>query len=87
MDRSRLAPIALCMLLGSAPQAHAESPASPSPAFERTDRIFADFVLDKHIPGLVYGVVASGQLVHVAAYGIQDLESQRDERSRIHVSL
>ncbi|MBS0578244.1 MAG: beta-lactamase family protein [Proteobacteria bacterium] len=48
-----------------------------APAFEQTDRIFADFVADKHIPGLVYGIVADGHLVHVGTYGVQNLESKR----------
>ena len=65
------------MLIVSAAQAQAESFASSASGFEQTDRIFADFALDKHIPGLVYGVVADGQLVHVGTYGVQALDSQR----------
>ena len=34
-------------------------------------------MLDAHIPGLVYGIVIDGQLVHVGTYGVQDLESKR----------
>lgn len=41
------------------------------------DRLFADFQLDSHAPGLVYGIVADGRLVHVKALGMQDLEAQR----------
>lgn len=41
------------------------------------DRIFADFQLDSHAPGLVYGVVADGKLVHARAFGVQDLEAKR----------
>jgi CubicO group peptidase (beta-lactamase class C family) len=50
------------------------APASP---YDATDRIFADFVLDAHVPGLVYGIVEGGQLVHVGAFGVQDLETRR----------
>ena len=77
MNRSFLAPIAVGMLIVSAAQRQAESFASSASGFEQTDRIFADFVLDKHIPGLVYGIVANGQLVHVGTYGVQALDSQR----------
>jgi len=46
-------------------------------AFEKVDEIFADYALDNHIPGLVYGVVSNGQLIHVRGLGVQDLESRR----------
>ena len=70
--------LALCMMLGCCSWARAEpiSTASPGP-YEAADHIFADFCLDAHIPGLVYGVVADGQLVHVGTFGVQDLSSGR----------
>ncbi len=43
----------------------------------KVDELFADYALDSHIPGLVYGVVVDGRLVHVRGLGIQDLESKR----------
>ena len=36
------------------------------------DRIFADWRLSAHAPGLVYGIVSDGQLVHVRGLGVQD---------------
>jgi D-alanyl-D-alanine-carboxypeptidase/D-alanyl-D-alanine-endopeptidase len=66
----------LLPLLASA----AENPAQSSPetaAFNAADQIFEDFALDEHTPGLVYGVVADGRLVHVRTFGIQDLKSQQ----------
>jgi D-alanyl-D-alanine-carboxypeptidase/D-alanyl-D-alanine-endopeptidase len=53
------------------------SATSDSEMFVAVDRIFADFALDSHIPGLVYGVVANGRLVYVRGLGVQDLESNR----------
>jgi CubicO group peptidase (beta-lactamase class C family) len=41
------------------------------------DRIFEDYALDSHIPGMVYGIVKDGRLVHVRGLGVQDLESKR----------
>ena len=41
------------------------------------DRVFDEFRLDAHIPGLVYGIVADGRLLHVRAMGVQDIESAR----------
>jgi serine-type D-Ala-D-Ala carboxypeptidase/endopeptidase len=51
--------------------------AAPAERYALADHIFADYVLDAHIPGLVYGIVIDGQLVHVGAYGVQDLDSKR----------
>ena len=51
--------------------------AAPADKYVLADRIFADYVLDAHIPGLVYGIVIDGQLVHVGTYGVQDLDSKR----------
>jgi CubicO group peptidase (beta-lactamase class C family) len=45
--------------------------------FAQVDRIFADYALDQHVPGLVYGIVADGQLAYVRGMGVQDLASKR----------
>ncbi|WP_420143391.1 serine hydrolase domain-containing protein [Sphingobium sp.] len=41
------------------------------------DRLFSDFQVDSHAPGLVYGIVADGRLVHVKGLGVQDLVEKR----------
>jgi CubicO group peptidase (beta-lactamase class C family) len=41
------------------------------------DKLFAEWQLDAHVPGLVYGIVADGKLVHVQGFGMQDVESRR----------
>lgn len=46
-------------------------------AIPAIDRMFVDFQLDAHAPGLVYGIVADGRLIHVKAIGTQDLEKKR----------
>ena len=46
-------------------------------ALPEIDRIFADFRLDSHAPGLVYGIVAHGRLVYVRGLGVQDLARRR----------
>jgi len=51
--------------------------ATPPPPFAETDRIFEEFRLDAHIPGMVYGIVIDGELVHLRAAGIAELESRR----------
>ncbi len=46
-------------------------------ALPAIDRIFADFQRESHAPGLVYGIVAGGRLVHLKTLGVQDLEAKR----------
>jgi CubicO group peptidase (beta-lactamase class C family) len=67
----------LCSALASAAEDLPRGTSAETAAFAAVDLIFADFALDSHIPGLVYGVVANGQLIHVRGYGVQDLESKR----------
>jgi CubicO group peptidase (beta-lactamase class C family) len=46
-------------------------------AFPQIDAIFRDYGSDKKIPGMVWGIVIDGRLVHVASFGVQDLKSRR----------
>ncbi|WP_426166850.1 serine hydrolase domain-containing protein [Sandarakinorhabdus sp. DWP1-3-1] len=58
----------------------APAPAIAAPdaaALREVDRIFGEWRLAAHVPGLVYGVVVDGRLVHVRGLGVQDLESNR----------
>lgn len=57
--------------------AHAADEAKIAAAVPDIDRLFADFRQDSHAPGLVYGIVANGRLVHVKGYGVQDLVRKR----------
>jgi CubicO group peptidase (beta-lactamase class C family) len=72
---------AFCFSMHGLPAAAAEAPVSgdalPSEVLAQIDQGFANFAQDAHIPGLVYGVVANGRLVHVRGFGVQDLESKR----------
>ncbi len=51
--------------------------APDSDPLARIDPIFRDFALDAHLPGVVWGVVVNGHVVHVGTLGVQDLESRR----------
>lgn len=64
-----------CILLALAPTAEAAAP--DKAMLSEVDRIFADWQLAAHVPGLVYGVVADGKLVHVRGLGVQDTETRR----------
>jgi D-alanyl-D-alanine-carboxypeptidase/D-alanyl-D-alanine-endopeptidase len=77
----RLVLSALAILLASAPLA-AQAPSPPAPAqleqvIPAIDRHFRRFQEEAHLPGLVWGIVRDGRLVHFGASGVQDLESRR----------
>jgi CubicO group peptidase (beta-lactamase class C family) len=44
-------------------------------AFPDIDGIFREYVTAKKIPGMVWGIVIDGRLVHVGSSGVQDLSS------------
>jgi D-alanyl-D-alanine-carboxypeptidase/D-alanyl-D-alanine-endopeptidase len=46
-------------------------------AIPRIDAMFGGFQRDNPTPGLVYGIVANGRLVHVRGFGVQDLDAKR----------
>jgi CubicO group peptidase (beta-lactamase class C family) len=45
-------------------------------AFPDIDRTFVGYATEKHIPGMVWGIVVDGRLVHTGTYGVQDLTSK-----------
>jgi CubicO group peptidase (beta-lactamase class C family) len=51
------------------------------------DRVFAEFAQEKHLPGVVWGIVLDGRLVHTGAVGFANLEKKipaaPDSRFRI----
>lgn len=53
----------------------------------RLDQLYRDYAAEKHLPGLIYGVMVDGQLVHVMAEGKAHLGAgrvvERDTRFRI----
>ena len=74
--------LAAALLLGASAAAGAQSPPNqPATAFERLlpaiDGHFRRFQQEQHVPGLVWGIVRDGRLVHVGAAGVQDVETRR----------
>ena len=56
----------------------------PAPALAQSAAVLAEidqgmerYRLDAHIPGMVWGVVKDGRLVHAKGAGVQDIESKR----------
>ncbi len=50
--------------------------AQMTPRFARVDQLFAEHMERTKYPGMVYGVVMDGKLVHVKATGVQDWETK-----------
>ena len=73
----RLILAAALALSAASPAAAQPAPPAIAQAVPAIDRIFADWRLDAHAPGLVYGIVADGRLVHLGMSGVQDLETRR----------
>ena len=67
----------LLMLMMTLRPVQAADAARIAQAIPDIDRLFADFQVDSHAPGLVYGIVADGRLVHVKGLGVQDLVNRR----------
>ncbi len=71
--------LALALLAAPAP---ARTPHPPRPAdalataLPAIRQAFRDWQLDNRVPGLVWGIVADGRLLHLDAAGIQDLDSR-----------
>lgn len=72
--RSLLAVSTICALMLAAP---ATALAQNAATLAEIDRVMEHYRLDAHIPGMVWGVVKDGKLVHVKAAGVQDIEQKR----------
>ena len=64
--------LALVPLL--APCSAADASRDPQQALAGLDAIFEKFMREQHVPGLVYGVVANGQLVRVRTFGVANVK-------------
>jgi CubicO group peptidase (beta-lactamase class C family) len=81
--------LAAAGLMAAAQPALAQQPAAaaaPARAMEvlapELDGIFQRYMAEAHVPGLVYGVVQGGRIVHLGTFGVQDNESRRPVTSR-----
>jgi serine-type D-Ala-D-Ala carboxypeptidase/endopeptidase len=51
--------------------------AQDAAVFAEVDKTMENYRLDAHIPGMVWGIVEGGRLVHVQGAGVQDLDTKR----------
>jgi serine-type D-Ala-D-Ala carboxypeptidase/endopeptidase len=76
--------LAAALLLGSSAAALAQAPQLPAPAAASLERLapqidahFLRYQQESHVPGLVWGIVRDGRLVHYGMSGVQELETRR----------
>ena len=73
--------LALALVATAAPSGAQTPLAQDAATLAAVDRAMEHFRLDAHIPGMVYGIVKDGRLVHVKGLGVQDLEAKRPVNS------
>lgn len=70
----------ICIVFGLAFASRAACAPEPvdrwKPLLRQVDAVFEKFAAEKHVPGLIYGVVRDGNLTHVHEIGVQDLNSK-----------
>ena len=72
---------ALCATLALMP-AQAQAPADPqrlarlSAAFPEIDRMMKGFAERQNVPGIAYGIVVDGRVVHVGTAGLRDVAAR-----------
>jgi CubicO group peptidase (beta-lactamase class C family) len=52
-------------------------PAASARTVAEIDRTMEQYRLDAHIPGMVWGIVQDGRLIHVKGAGVQDIDAKR----------
>ncbi|MBX3561620.1 MAG: beta-lactamase family protein [Sphingomonas sp.] len=79
MRRALIAALLFATATPAWPQA--ARPASPPASVESLapalDGPFRQFMEERHVPGLAWGIVQNGRLVHLSTMGVQDLEQRR----------
>ncbi len=78
MRHCRLSLVVLVAALAVAsPPAAGSSSAQSASTVSAIDRVMEAYRLDAHIPGMAWGVVKDGKLVHVKGVGVQDTDAKR----------
>jgi len=75
--RSRPAFLFAAMLAASSPALAQDAPRTLDQLTPEIDALFAKYQADAHIPGMVYGIVQDGKLVHVKGIGVQNITDKR----------
>ena len=68
--------LAVLLPAGVASGQPADRTAALATAFPEIDRAFTDYARTAHVPGMAWGVIVDGRLVHSGTYGVQDTATQ-----------
>src|SRR3954462_6259800 len=70
------AALALALTLAAAaPRAQPGSASGLAAGFGEVDRILAAYMAQRHVPGAAWGVIVDGQVAHLSAKGLRDVET------------
>src|SRR3954469_1253197 len=76
MNRIFAAALALALTLAAAaPRAQPGSASGLAAGFADVDRILAAYMAQRHVPGAAWGVIVDGQVAHLSAKGLRDVEA------------
>lgn len=68
--------LAALSALGASAEAPAAVPTIPADVTDRIDALFLNYQTEKHVPGLVWGIVKDGELAYFKASGTANLETE-----------
>src|SRR5712671_3765209 len=69
------AAMAFLIAFAAAPRAQQRGAPGLDAAFADVDRILAEFMAQRHVPGAAWGVIVDGQVAHLSAKGLRDVEA------------
>lgn len=72
---SKSAVLLLCIVCGAAQAAAVPAAARVQALLPGIDKMYAELAQKEHLPGLVYGVVVDGKLVHSRALGLANVDA------------
>jgi D-alanyl-D-alanine-carboxypeptidase/D-alanyl-D-alanine-endopeptidase len=72
-----VAAVAIALVATSGVSAQSVVAQDDDAVFADVDKAMENYRLDAHVPGMVWGIVQDGQLVHVKGAGVQDTETKR----------
>lgn len=75
MKRLFAAALALTCALAAAPRAQPGAAPGLAAGFADVDRLLAEYMAQRHVPGAAWGVIVDGQVAHISARGLRDVEA------------
>src|SRR4051812_47619055 len=76
MNRMFAAALTLALtVVVATPRAQPGSASALTAAFADVDRILAEYMAQRHVPGAAWGVIVDGQVAHLSAKGLRDVEA------------